>query len=125
MSHKVNLSLGERLALWRRRRNITKADTAVLLDVPEVKITQWENGQPMADTFRRSASPGLGRMLEQEIHALSPGEWCWLCRRRAGMTLKDVAHTTGMSLSSIQAIERSRSPRFQPLVDWWTQRQAT
>jgi transcriptional regulator with XRE-family HTH domain len=120
MNHKEQLTTGECLALWRRRQGLTKTDAAKKMDIPLEQLNRWENEQPLEGDPR--LAPSLCLLLDtRDKLTLSPGEWCWLKRRREGMTLEEVAHESGLSLSAIQAVETNRSPKVHALVDWWAQ----
>jgi transcriptional regulator with XRE-family HTH domain len=99
---------GERLELSRRRADMTQAAAAYMYGVAPSRYRAWEKDQGRNPPTAPAAD-------------LSPGEWCWLMRRRSGLTLHQVAERSNLEPKWIHRVERRiyDGDRATPLVVWW------
>ena len=65
-----NMSVGERITVLRKERNITQAELARLLDVSRQAVSKWENGQSSPDTIKLIQ---LAEILGTEVEYLATG----------------------------------------------------
>lgn len=105
------LSPAERLELTRRRLGLSQAEAAEKYGVPETLWVRWENGEPF------QWGP-----FDFANEKLSPGELCWLLRRRAGLTMSQVAKAAKVSKSTLHRIESNLGGNHQKVLDWWKKR---
>lgn len=106
-TEQLYLSAGERLELNRRRDGLSQAEAADLFGVSVARFRKWEHGT------------GRAQPLVNVGPALTDGEWCWLMRRRAGRSLKEVSEETGLGIQWIHRVERGERGDPAALVRWW------
>lgn len=111
---KLNMTNGERLELDRRRLDWTQAQMAKFFGVATSRYRRWESDKEETDV-----APALGIML----HA---GEWCFLMRRRAGLTLKQLQAKTSLTTRWLRKTERCHTTGrgARTLVACWRKIQA-
>lgn len=102
-----DLTPAERLIIARRRDDMTQDDAATFWEVPRDLYKRWESG--------RYDGPMV------LLGELDPHEECFLLRRRARITRRDLAETVGVSLQWLTLMERGRAP-VQRLLTHWSQR---
>jgi transcriptional regulator with XRE-family HTH domain len=108
------LSPGERLLIWRRRRNLTIAEASKLLGTSPWRYKQWEYDR---DTEKFPAPP-------VPLEVLSTGEACLIARRRARWSIEQVAkrakwsHVTQIKWEREATRDRTKNPLYQ----WWAKR---
>ena len=101
----MELSPGETLAILRRRAGLSQAQMAENLFVSVSKYRRWE--RDLID-----AKPPIS------LSKISKGEWCYVLRRRSGMTLDALSKAVGLSRVWILKAERNEvNP--DALVKWW------
>jgi len=106
----VCLTPGEYLELERRRCDLTQLDAAGLL------------GHSLHAYRRREKD--LAGVSGDRVVELTDFEWCWLRRRRSGLSLTDVSEALGLSRNWISRAERGEVLQLEVLVEWWKQRAA-
>ncbi len=104
------LTPGESFELDRRRASATQRDIAELLGVSVYRVKQWERDE------------------RDDVPATHPGvletyEWCWLMRRRSGLTLRALEALTGLKVHWLHRAERGETASCEALADWWQRRE--
>lgn len=114
--NQINFELtpGERLELQRRRERLTQAEAAERHGVTTYVYRRWEQD--------RHRSP-------QPIYSLEGGprdyEWCYIMRKRAGLTLHHLGEYMSLSHKWIHRAERGEVRDVSALVLWWERHEAT
>lgn len=98
MSATVTPTKGESLLLHRRRKNLNQIEAAKEYDVHVDKYRDWE-----ADR-RQDDQPS------QHLGELKPHEVCFLLRRRAGKTQREVAAALGCTRIWLIQMESGNAP---------------
>lgn len=107
----AELTLSERLVVKRRRLGCTQIEMAIKLNVSIRTYQAWEesiDGDPPPETI-------LFRGL------LRPHEWCYIRRRRSGLSRAQVATRIGRSLGWVTLMERGRR-NCEILTQFWESR---
>lgn len=99
----LRLTKGERLTVLRRRSGKTQAQAAKVADLTlnayrERELNEDPDGRPLR---------------------LTPAEYCFVRRRRAGLTLDELAPKVGVSKWWICQMEKGRAPADR-LVSFWS-----
>lgn len=95
---------GERLIIERRRAGLTQAEAAGLYGL-----------HPNGYRKREKSTKGSRSRMR-----LTPAEWCFLMRRRAGWTLEDTANASGLTIKWIHYAEQGERD-IEPLVTFWNE----
>lgn len=104
---------GEALAVDRRRRDETQAQAAERLG-----ITVYAYRKAEASAHRNGSSDSLPVV---DVEPLHPGEQCRILRRRAGLTLDQLAERMGCTAWWIAQMEHGKAP-VDRLVEHWRTR---
>lgn len=99
-----DLTPGERLWVLRRRRGITVDEAASEYKVSAYTYYRWE-----AD---KSEGP------DPKLDIVEPYEHYALLRRRAGMTIADLAKLLGLSGFRVSKMERGKYPHTHLMLFW-------
>lgn len=105
-------TLAERLFLWRHRRRLRREEAAAENGVELRTYAAWEDGQIVPDSFAAPVLLGV-RHIEPREHYL-------LLRRRARMSLSDVARAMGVGKQYVSKMERGVKA-LEPLRRFWCQ----
>lgn len=120
------LTPGETIRLWRRQRHYTRAFVLRRKLLPGIRrAPQLLALERLSDWAQ--LEPGLTLMLHQQLgvgpdipERLTPGEWCWVMRLRAGLTQTVVARALGISKQTLVHWEHDQAPEaIQRLLAWW------
>ena len=105
-----DLTLGERLIVGRRRKDLSQTDAATRCRVSLFRFRKWEDDveEPKASALTKLPVSG----------ALKPGERCFLMRRRAGLSLKQVSTKTGITVNALSQIETGKHDAAELLRFW-------
>lgn len=101
----VTPTRGESLVLWRRRKGLNQVQAAAEYGVHPDRYRDWE-----AD--KRDDPP------RQHLGQLKPHEVCYLLRRRAGKTQREVAASIGMTRLWVIKMEEGTAP-IERLREFW------
>ncbi len=103
------LTRPEALELSRRRARLTQSELGASLGVSTDRVRAWEHGT-------RDDVPTVPEMR------LEPFEWCWLMRRRAGVTLQVLSQQLGLALKWVHRAERGEltTEQIGVLIEWWS-----
>lgn len=101
-----DLTPSERILLHRRRRAESQHDAAADYGVTLYRYRQWESGE------EKPPSIALGKVLPHEV--------CFLRRRRAGISLKDLADRLGVCRWWLCKMEYGNA-NADRLVAYWSQ----
>jgi len=108
---RIRLTPGERLRILRRREGKTQAQAAKAMDMP---LSTYKAAEAGEDTPTWEIAVG-------EVGRLTDAEFCYISRRRKGLTLDDLAEQVGLSKWTICLMERGRAP-IATLLDYWMTR---
>ena len=100
------LTAGERLFIDRRRANETKDECAKAYEVSLYCYNQWEAGEWSADM----PTPSLGHLSKLEGYVI--------LRRRAGVTVAELAQVLGTSSWWVTRMEAGNAPADRLLTFW-------
>lgn len=101
----ITLSKGESLLIWRRRQGLNQIEAAAEYKVHPDHYRDWEMDK-REDVQRR------------QLGQLRPHEICFVLRRRAGKTQREVAAALGCSRLWLIHIENGSAP-VERLCDFW------
>lgn len=104
-----DLTRAEKLRLVRKRNKWTQPFAAKEFGAPLSRYRAWEKGK--------------GNPPENAVGKLTPGEECWILRRRAGLTVRELAAKVGVCPYWIYLMEANRAP-VDRLRDFWAKRAA-
>lgn len=109
----VNLTLGERMTIARRRRGYTQRYVADLLCLPRRAMQELE-----ADTYVGDVADRVKRFadLGGQFH---DHERCFVARRRSGESVGAVSKATGVSRQWINEMESGRES-CETLMRHWS-----
>lgn len=102
----VTPTRGESLVIWRRREGLNQVDAAAKYGVHPDRYRDWEADKRDDDQPRKH----LGQ--------LKPHEVCYLLRRRAGKTQREVAAAIGMTRLWVIKMEEGTAP-VERLREFW------
>jgi len=105
MSTLITPTIPESLILYRRRQKFNQVRAAAKFGVTYDAYRDWEK-------------PGSRLGLRQQLGALKPHEVCYLKRRRAGKTQKEIAREVGTSRLWVIRMEAGHAPVGR-LRDYW------
>ena len=105
-----NLSLGETLRILRRRAGLTQAQEAEARSLPLTAYKDIEDDEPTPWQIT-----GVRKL---KLSQLSDAEKCFIYRRRADMTLDDLARQSGFSKFTLCKMEKGSAP-IASLLAWW------
>lgn len=112
MADARDLTDGERLFIWRRRNNARQDWAAEQLDISLSLYLDYEHERlPL-----RGAAARL--MHAARLHTISTAEACVIARRRANLTIPDVAATMGRSRWWVNRMELGKAPVAE-LASFW------
>ena len=80
------MSVGERIAELRKKRNLSQAELARIMDVSRQAVSKWENGQSSPDTVKLIH---LADVLDTEVEFLCG---YFLCTRGPSWSSRTCAH---------------------------------
>lgn len=102
----------EALQLTRRRANLTQRELGASLGVSEGRVRDWETGE------REHDCPAV------PTRELLPYEWCWLRRRRSGLTLHELSGELKLPVRWIHRAERGEltTEQIEALIGFWETR---
>jgi hypothetical protein len=106
MSAVLTPTKGESLLLHRRRKGLNQIEAAKEYDVPVDKYRDWEADRRLDDQPRR------------HLGELKPHEVCFLLRRRAGKTQREVAAALGCTRLWVIQMEDGKAP-VERLREYW------
>jgi hypothetical protein len=106
MAATVTPTRGESLLLWRRRKNLNQVEAAKEYGVPPDRYREWEADRRLDDQPRR------------HLGELKPHEVCFLLRRRAGKTQREVAAAIGCTRFWVIKMEGGKAP-VERLREYW------
>lgn len=110
---KLCLTLVERFEIDRRRRGLTQPRYSAALDTTPNRYTRFVQGFSLDPT-----GGDEGDTPAPEVGPLSPGEWCWIKRRRSGARLRDVGEALDMGTKWVHLAEKDETDAGL-LVDYW------
>lgn len=99
-----DLSKAEKLILWRRRQGISQTDAAYHFDVSFSLYRRWEQGHGGCPRV------AIGKLKECEQFSL--------VRRRAGMSVTELAEAMGISRWWLTRMENGTAP-LDRLQEYW------
>ena len=105
----VGMTHGQTLRIQRRREKKTQAQAAQQLGMPLDSYKQAE-----ADK-----APECWDIAFPEVDELTGPEYCFLMRRRAGLTLAELAPMVGVRKEHICLMEKGKAPP-KTLIEYWT-----
>lgn len=106
MSNTITPTRGESLLLGRRRKGLNQLQAAAERNVHVDRYREWEADRRTEDQpFQR-----LGR--------LKPNEVCFILRRRAGRTQREVAEVIGCTRLWVLQMEDGKAP-VERLREYW------
>ena len=106
MSAVLTPTKGESLLLHRRRKGLNQIEAAKEYDVHVDKYRDWEADRRPDDQPRR------------RLGELKPHEVCFLLRRRAGKTQREVAAALGCTRLWVIQMEDGKAP-VERLREYW------
>ncbi len=106
MAATVTPTKGERLLLHRRRKGLNQIEAAKEYGVPPDRYREWEADRRLDDQPRR------------HLGEVKPHEVCFLLRRRAGKTQREVAAAIGCTRLWVIQMEGGKAP-VERLVEYW------
>lgn len=106
MSAILTPTRGESLLLHRRRKNLNQIEAAKEYDVHVDKYRDWEADRRLDDQPRH------------HLGELKPHEVCYLLRRRAGKTQREVAAALGCTRLWLIKMESGNAP-VERLREYW------
>lgn len=103
------MTAGERLRIHRRREGLTQAQAAAKLAMPlgSYKLAEDDDAPDCWDIPR----PAVGRLQDHE--------YCFLRRRREGLTLDDLAPKVGVTKWWLCLMEKGKAP-VNTLMQYWS-----
>ena len=101
-----DLSVGERILIWRRREGYTQPDAAAVLGISQNLIKKKEAD----DSGPEVAVPFIGDLYSHEI--------CFILRRRSGWTIPACAEQAGVSRYWYNLMEQGKACPDR-LVEYW------
>ena len=103
----AELSPGEKLFIWRRRKNLNQDKAAKIFKVSvfEYKLAEYDKRQ-------------LAKLGYAEISVLQPHERCVLYRRRSGMKQEEIAGKLGISRNWLRQLESGKEDPAKLLAFW-------
>lgn len=106
MANKVTPTKGESLIIWRRRQGFNQVQAAAEYNVHPDRYRDWEADKRTEDQPRQHLGP------------LKPHEVCYLLRRRADKTQREVAADIGMTRLWVIKMEEGTAP-VERLREYW------
>lgn len=105
MTQYLSPTPGERLILWRRRKNFTQRQAAKIFEISPHIVSMWEQGT-------KHNAPYI------ELYVIREYERCFLVRYRNQLPIKVMATTLGVSSILFSRWERGIG-RFEKLIDYY------
>lgn len=106
MSATITPTRGESLVLWRRRKGLNQIQAAEEFEAHPDRYREWEADKRVDDQPRKH----LGQLKIHEI--------CFLLRRRAGKTQREVAEAIGLTRLWVIKMEEGTAPT-ERLREYW------
>ena len=100
------LTVGERLAISRRRAGLSQREASALLGWPFKRYLRAEHGKD-----DEAPAPALT--------SLTSGEECRVTRKRAGFTLAELEKLSGFKSKWIHRVEQDQTRSAASLVTFW------
>lgn len=110
MSRRINLTTGEHLYLWRRRKELSQNAAGQKLHLPRNHFASIERDELEWPRARKS--------LPTLVLPLSDQELCVVHRKRSGMTQRQVAKEIGISRYWVNCLEQGHGD-ITELARYW------